>query len=76
MKWEDRLEERRREYQANRERLLSDWRIAIEEVRRGELDAGKLYQQIVDLTRRLEEEQQRLEQWTVELHQWEETLLR
>lgn len=67
--WEVRLEALKKEYHANREKLLSDWRIAVAAAQQGELDADKLAHSISDLIAQVREEQTRLDSWTRELEQ-------
>lgn len=62
--WVQRLEGFRADYAANRERMLADWKTAVQEASGDQLDADRLHERIVNLTREVDLKREQLERWT------------
>ena len=65
--WKDRLAEWRKTYEQNGEKLRVDWMAAMERATKGDLDADRLAQEIVSLTRHVEEQTGKLDTWDREI---------
>ena len=61
--WEQKLKEIREEYEKDQQKLQSDWRLALQDALKGDLDADQLAKEISDLRHQIEIDRNKIRDW-------------